>query len=201
MFIIVGLGNPGNKYSRTRHNVGFRVIERLSKIYNIPLEEKEMFVIGKGALEGTESVLLKPLTYMNRSGIAVKKVLNKFYIPQDELAVKLLVIHDDLDLDTGKIKIRKNGSSGGHKGIEAIIQETGTKNFMRIKIGIGRERDVPVEQYVLSNFRPHEKNLIEDAIIKTCDAVAVITTKGIEKAMNTFNRAAKSDAEQAPENR
>ena len=201
MFIIVGLGNPGNKYTRTRHNVGFRVIERLSQIYNIPLVEKELFVIGKGALEGTESVLLKPLTYMNRSGIAVKKVLNKFYIPQDELAVKLLVIHDDLDLDTGKIKIRKNGSSGGHKGIEAIIQETGTKNFMRIKIGIGRERDVPVEQYVLSNFRPHEKNLIEDAIINACDAVAVITTKGIEKAMNTFNRAAKSDAEQAPENR
>jgi len=200
MFIIVGLGNPGNKYSRTRHNVGFRVIERLSKIYNIPLEEKEMFVIGKGALEGTESVLLKPLTYMNRSGIAVKKVLNKFYIPQDELAVKLLVIHDDLDLDTGKIKIRKNGSSGGHKGVESIIRETGTKYFMRIKIGIGREKDVPVEQYVLSNFRPHEKNLIEDVIINACDAVAVITTKGIEKAMNTFNRAAKSDAEQAPEN-
>ena len=201
MFIIVGLGNPGNKYSRTRHNVGFRVIERLSKIYNIPLEEKEMFVIGKGALEGTESVLLKPLTYMNRSGIAVKKVLNKFYIPQDELAVKLLVIHDDLDLDTGKIKIRKNGSSGGHKGVESIIRETGTKYFMRIKIGIGREKDVPVEQYVLSNFRPHEKNLIEDVIINACDAVAVITTKGIEKAMNTFNRAAKSDAEQAPDNR
>lgn len=200
MFIIVGLGNPGNKYTRTRHNIGFRVIERLSQIYNIPLDEKELFVIGKGALEGTESVLLKPLTYMNRSGIAVKKVLNKFYIPQDELAVKLLVIHDDLDLDTGKIKIRKNGSSGGHKGIEAIIQETGTKNFMRVKIGIGRESDVPVEQYVLSNFRPHEKNLIEDAIIKACDAVAVITTKGIEKAMNTFNRDAKSDAEQAPEN-
>ena len=196
MFIIVGLGNPGNKYTRTRHNVGFRVIERLSQIYNIPLEEKETFVIGKWALEGTESVLLKPLTYMNRSGIAVKKILKKFYIPQDELAVKLLVIHDDLDLDTGKIKIRKDGSSGGHKGIESLIQETGTKNFLRIKIGIGRGPGIPVEQYVLSNFRPDDKNLIEDAIIKACDAVAVITTKGIEKAMNTFNRGAK----QAPEN-
>ena len=196
MFIIVGLGNPGNKYSRTRHNIGFRVIERLSKIYNIPLEEKETFVIGKWALEGTESVLLKPLTYMNRSGIAVKKILKKFYVPQDELAVKLLVIHDDLDLDTGKIKIRKDGSSGGHKGIESLIQETGTKNFLRIKIGIGRGPGIPVEQYVLSNFRPDDKNLIEDAIIKACDAVAVITTKGIEKAMNTFNRGAK----QAPEN-
>ena len=200
MFIIVGLGNPGNKYTRTRHNVGFRVIERLSQIYNIPLVEKELFVIGKGALEGTESVLLKPLTYMNRSGIAVKKILKKFYVPQDELSVKLLVIHDDLDVDTGKIKIRKNGSSGGHKGVESIIRETGTKYFMRIKIGIGREKDVPVEQYVLSNFRPHEKNLIEDVIINACDAVAVITTKGIEKAMNTFNRTAKSDAEQSPEN-
>ena len=196
MFIIAGLGNPGNKYSRTRHNIGLRVIERLSKIYNIPLEEKETFVIGKGALEGTESVLLKPLTYMNRSGIAVKKILKKFYVPQDELAVKLLVIHDDLDLDTGKIKIRKDGSSGGHKGIESLIQETGTKNFLRIKIGIGRGPGVPVEQYVLGNFRPDDKNLIEDAIIKACDAVAVITTKGIEKAMNTFNRGAK----QAPEN-
>ena len=196
MFIIVGLGNPGNKYSRTRHNIGFRVIERLSKIYNIPLEEKETFVIGKWALEGTESVLLKPLTYMNRSGIAVKKILKKFYFPPDELAVKLLVIHDDLDLDTGKIKIRKDGSSGGHKGIESLIQETGTKNFLRIKIGIGRGPGIPVEQYVLSNFRPDDKNLIEDAIIKACDAVAVITTKGIEKAMNTFNRGAK----QAPEN-
>lgn len=199
MLIIVGLGNPGNKYSKTRHNIGFRVIEQLSKTYSIPLDEKDTFVIGKGALEGQEAVLLKPLTFMNRSGLAVKKVLKKFYVPQEELAVRLLVIHDDLDVMTGALKIRKDGSSGGHKGVESIIQETGTRNFMRIKIGIGRESGVPVDEYVLGNFRPDEKNLIEDAIILACDAVAVITTKGIEKAMNTFNRAAKTNSGRAPE--
>lgn len=184
MWLIVGLGNPGNKYARTRHNIGFSVVDRLSGEYNIPLQEKDAYVIGKGAIEGNQIVLLKPLAFMNRSGLAVKKILKKSTIQPNEL----IVIHDDLDLEPGMLKIRKNGSSGGHRGVESIIQEIGTKDFIRVKVGIGRDNDMPVEQYVLSNFRPAEKNIVKDAIIRTVQAVAAITTEGVERAMNRFNR-------------
>ena len=184
MWLIVGLGNPGNKYARTRHNIGFSVVDRLSGEYNIPLQEKDAYVIGKGAIEGNQIVLLKPLAFMNRSGLAVKKILKKSTIQPNEL----IVIHDDLDLEPGMLKIRKNGSSGGHRGVESIIQEIGTKDFIRVKVGIGRDDDMPVEQYVLSNFRPAEKNIVKDAIIRTVQAVAAITTEGVERAMNRFNR-------------
>ncbi|MBI3592210.1 MAG: aminoacyl-tRNA hydrolase [Nitrospirae bacterium] len=184
MWVIAGLGNPGNKYSKTRHNIGFRVIERISEAYGITLEEKDSYIIGKGVVEGHDIILLKPLAFMNRSGLAVKKVLKKFNI----LPAKLIVIHDDLDIDTGSMKIKKNGSSGGHRGIESIIQETGTKDFLRVKVGIGRDPYIPVEEYVLSNFRASEKMVIKDVIIKAVEAVSVILTGGIDKAMNRYNR-------------
>lgn len=192
MWIIVGLGNPGSKYAKTRHNVGFSVVDQLAEAYRITLDEKELYSIGKGAIEGQETILLKPLTFMNRSGLAVKRVLKKYGIPSDHLSQTLIAIHDDLDLDTGVIKIRKGGSSGGHKGIESIIQETGTKDFIRVKVGIGRDRDIPVERYVLSTFTPAEKNMIKDAIINASDAVSVIVAEGIDKAMNRFNRSSRS---------
>ncbi|MFZ5996412.1 MAG: aminoacyl-tRNA hydrolase [Nitrospirota bacterium] len=188
MWIIVGLGNPGSRYAKTRHNVGFNVIDQLAEAYRITLNEKELYSIGKGAIEGQETVFLKPLTFMNRSGLAVKRVLKKYGIPTDNLSKTLIVVHDDLDLETGVIKIRKGGSSGGHKGIESIIQETGTKDFIRVKVGIGRDRDIPVERYVLSTFTTAEKNAIKDAIINASDAVSVIVAEGIDKAMNRFNR-------------
>src|SRR5208337_563446 len=186
MWIIAGLGNPGSKYEKTRHNAGFMVIDKLSEQYGIVLEEKYSYCLGKGSIEGHAVILIKPLTFMNRSGSAVSKVLHKF----NTLPGSLIVIHDDLDLDTAVIKIKKTGASGGHKGIESIIQGTGTRDFFRVKIGVGRDRDVPADIYVLSNFRPFEKSIIKDAIIRSVEAVAAIVTVGIDRAMTRYNRAA-----------
>jgi len=187
LWIIAGLGNPGRKYEKTRHNVGFMVVDKLSEQYGIELEEKDSYCLGKGAIEGQAVVLLKPLTLMNRSGNAVSKVLKKF----DTFPGSLIVVHDDLDLDTGVIKLKKTGASGGHKGIESIIQGTGTRDFFRVKVGVGRDRDIPAEIYVLSNFRPFEKSIIKDAILNAVDAVTAIITVGIDKAMTRHNRAAR----------
>lgn len=189
MWVIAGLGNPGTKYSGNRHNVGFKVIDRIAEEYDIPLEEKDIYIIGKGALEGVDVILLKPLTFMNRSGLAVKKILNKKNLSPDNL----IVVQDDLDMNTGIIKIRKNGSSGGHRGIESVIQEIGTKDFIRVKVGIGRDEYIPVEKYVLMNFKPSEKIQAKDGIIKAAEAVASITAEGVGRAMNKYNRSAKAD--------
>ncbi|MGO9015534.1 MAG: aminoacyl-tRNA hydrolase [Dissulfurispiraceae bacterium] len=185
MWIIAGLGNPGNKYEKTRHNVGFMVIDKLADQYGIVLEEKGSYCLGKGSIEGQAVVLLKPLTFMNRSGSAVSKVLKKL----NTFPGSLIVVHDDLDLDTAVIKLKKTGASGGHKGIESIIQETGTRDFFRVKVGIGRNPDIPADVYVLSNLKPFEKSIIKDAIIKAVDAVAAIVTVGIDRAMTRYNRA------------
>ncbi len=193
LWLIVGLGNPGDKYSSTRHNTGFMAIDRLSESHHIPLAVKDVYSLGRGLIEGTPVVLLKPLTYMNLSGVAVRKVLKKFNLFRDGEICNLIVVHDDLDIETGLIKIRRSGSSGGHKGIESVIRETGTKDFIRVKIGIGRDPNMQVEEYVLRRFRPAEKKVVEDAIIKATGAVESIVTCGIEKAMNTYNRAAGRD--------
>lgn len=188
MWIIAGLGNPGTKYSATRHNIGFKVIELLSEEFDIPLREADMYFVGKGTIEGIDVILLKPLIFMNRSGVAIKKILKKNNLLSDDLTDRLIVVHDDLDMDLGVLKIRRNGSSGGHKGVESIIQEIGTKNFVRVKIGIGRDSSVPVEEYVLQNFKPSEENVIKDAIINAARAVTLIVTEGLDKAMNKYNR-------------
>ncbi|WP_333655404.1 aminoacyl-tRNA hydrolase [Dissulfurispira sp.] len=200
VWVIAGLGNPGSKYSATRHNIGFRVIDRLSEEYNIPLEERDVYMIGKGAIEGVNVILLKPLTFMNRSGLAVKKILKKANISADNLMDRLIVVHDDLDIDAGAIKIRRGGSSGGHRGIESIIQELGTKDFVRVKVGIGRDKTIPVEEYVLQNFKPPEKNLIKDVIIYASRAVTAVVTEGIDKAMSKYNRSPKYTITQADKN-
>ncbi len=192
MWIITGLGNPGEKYSATRHNVGFMVLERLSDAFRVPLAVRDGYSLGKGSIDATPVVLLKPLTYMNLSGVAVRKVLKKFNLIREGEVGNFIVIHDDLDLEPGVVKIRLAGSSGGHKGIESIIREIGTKKFVRIKIGIGRDREMPVDEYVLRRFKASEKKVIEDGIIKAMDAVESIITGGIEKAMNTCNRTAKT---------
>ena len=183
MWLIAGLGNPGSRYEKTRHNVGFLVIEEFSRRHQLAFKEKEEYKISKGSLEDEKIILLEPLTFMNRSGIAVRKIMQKSNISPE----KLIVIHDDLDLETGILKIRKKGSSGGHKGIESIIQNVGTQEFIRIKIGIGRDPFVPTEGYVLSKFRKDEMKVIREAIEKAIDSVHAIINDGVEKAMNSFN--------------
>ncbi len=186
MWIIAGLGNPGNRYDKTRHNVGFKVLDKLSDQYGIVLEERDSYCIGKGVIEGQEAVLLKPLTFMNRSGGSVAKILNRFRSSPGFL----IVVHDDLDLDTGVLKLKKTGASGGHKGVQSVIESTGTRDFSRVKVGIGRDPDVPADVYVLSSFRPAEKVIIKEAIINAADAVVAVMTTGIDKAMTRYNRSA-----------
>ena len=183
MWLIVCLGNPGRRYAKTRHNVGFMVADDIARRYGIELKTKESYMIGKGSIEGDEVILMEPLTFMNRSGDAVKEVLRRYPSgPED-----LIVVHDDLDMETGKLKIRKRGSSGGHRGIESIIENLGTREFIRVKIGIGREEGVPAEEYVLRKFGRGQIPLIKDAIVRASDAIAMILRHGADKAMNTFN--------------
>ena len=191
MWVIAGLGNPGEKYSATRHNIGFMVVDRLSEEYLMPFTVKDDYSIGKAAIDHVNVILLKSLTYMNLSGSVVRKILKKTNLLQDGEITNFIVIHDDLDLETGVVKIRRSGSSGGHRGIESIIQETGSRDFIRVKIGIGRDRKIPVEEYVLRRFRAAEKKMVEDGILQAVHAIETILTGGIEKAMNACNRTAK----------
>ncbi len=190
MWVIAGLGNPGEKYAATRHNIGFMVLDRLSDKFRVPFTAKDDYSLGKGSIDHVNVILLKPLTYMNLSGAAVRKILKKANLIQDGEITNFIVIHDDLDLETGVVKIRRNGSSGGHKGIESIIRETGSRDFIRVKVGIGRDREIPVEEYVLRRFRPAEKKMVEDGILQAVHAIETILTGGIEKAMNACNRTA-----------
>jgi PTH1 family peptidyl-tRNA hydrolase len=183
LWLIAGLGNPGSRFEKTRHNVGFLVIEEFLRRQKLEFREKEDCRISKGSLGEERILLLEPLTFMNRSGAAVRKIMQNSNISP----ATLIVIHDDLDLATGTLKIRKKGSSGGHKGIESIIQNIGTQEFIRIKIGIGRDPDVPAEKYVLSKFRKDEMALMKEAIARAVEAVQAIVQDGVEKSMNRFN--------------
>jgi PTH1 family peptidyl-tRNA hydrolase len=184
MWVIAGLGNPGRRYSRTRHNVGFMVIEEVASRHKIDFKEKDKYRIGRGSIEGHDALLIEPLLYMNMSGPVIKNILGKFNVQPENL----IVIHDDLDMEIGKLRIRKTGSSGGHKGVESIIQNIGSKDFIRLKIGIGREEGLLAEDYVLSKFRRNEITLIKDTIQKAADAICSIVSEGVDKAMNKFNK-------------
>jgi len=183
LWLIVCLGNPGRRYAKTRHNIGFMVADDIATRYGIALKAKEYYMIGKGSIEGNEAILVEPLTFMNRSGAAVKEVMRRYPLESGNL----VVVHDDLDMETGKLKIRKNGSSGGHRGIESIMENLGTRESIRVKIGIGREEGVPAEEYVLRKFGKDAIPLIKDAIVRASDAIAMIVRDGVDKAMNEFN--------------
>jgi PTH1 family peptidyl-tRNA hydrolase len=184
MWVIAGLGNPGRKYSRTRHNIGFMVTEEVAHRDKIELKDKkEGYRIGRGLIGRRHILLVEPLLYMNMSGPVIKKILRKFNLQPENL----IVIHDDIDMKIGKLKIKRTGSSGGHKGVESIIQGIGSKDFIRLKVGIGREEGVPAEDYVLRRFRRNEIALVKDTIHNAADAVYSIVSEGVDKAMNKFN--------------
>lgn len=186
MWGIVGLGNPGGRYAKTRHNAGFMVIDLLCGKCGVELKDKGIYLIGKGSIEGANAVFMEPLTFMNRSGLAVREAFRKFGLGPD----KLIVVHDDLDMPAGKIKIKTGGGAGGHKGMESIIHETGARDFARVKIGIGRDPDILVEDYVLSKFKRDEAAEIKHALTEAADAVALIVKEGAHAAMNRYNQKA-----------
>lgn len=183
MWAIVGLGNFPKKYHKTRHNVGFMVVEELASRHSLKFTERELYLVTKGSVGGVEAVLSEPLTYMNRSGSAVLKLVQRFGVVPENL----IVIHDDIDMPTGRLKIRLAGSSGGHKGIDSIIERLATKDFIRVKIGVGRDPEIPPEEYVLKKFTSDEQPVMKEAISRAADAVESILSEGIQSAMNTFN--------------
>lgn len=193
MKLIVGLGNPGRRYERTRHNLGFICVNRLAREYNIKMNKNQGKArTGKGNIAGNEVLLARPQTYMNLSGESVRLLLDRTHTKIDEL----IVIHDDLDLPVGKIRIRFGGGSGGHKGINSIFQETGSRDFYRVRIGVGRPprfkdnleiQEDDVIDYVLSNFTQDEKKIIEKSLPIAGEAVVSLITEGLTAAMNKYN--------------
>lgn len=185
MKYIVGLGNPGKNYEKTRHNVGFMVIDELCKRWGLSLnKEKFKGIYGIGSINGEKVILLKPLTYMNLSGESIRPLLDYYEIDLEDL----IVIYDDLDLPTGKIRLRTKGSAGGHNGIKSTIQHLGTQNFNRLRIGIDRPMNgMKVPDYVLGAFSEGEQPDIEGAIKQAADACEKWVSRTFLEVMNEFN--------------
>lgn len=185
MKLIVGLGNPGKQYDKTRHNIGFDVIDYLSESYSIPLDKakfKGMF--GVGNIAGEKIILLKPLTYMNLSGESIRPIMDYYDIESEDL----VVIYDDLDLPVGKVRLRQKGSSGGHNGIKSTIQHVGTEKFNRIRVGIDRPKNgMKVTDYVLGKFTKEEMETLETIIKKCSDACAEWAKEPFLQVMNKYN--------------
>ncbi len=184
MRLIVGLGNPGPEYAGTRHNVGFRAADVLSRRHSIPFtERRKLAYVGLGRIGGEEVALAKPRTYMNNSGEAVKQLVGRFRLkPQD-----IIILYDEMDLPVGKIRVRPGGSAAGHNGIISIIGALGTQEFPRVRIGIGRATPGGSIGYVLGGFAASEREAIEEAVQRAADAVEAILEAGLEKAMNKCN--------------
>ena len=185
MYLVVGLGYPGSKYSKTRHNIGFRVVEALAERNGARLDtDKQKGLIGKGTIGGEKVIFAKPLTYMNLSGECVRAVADFYKIP----AENVIVVFDDISLDVGKLRIRKKGSAGGHNGIKSIIAHLGGENFPRLKFGVGdKPSGMDLADYVLGNFSAADEQILKQAIDRACDAVECMVTEGSDSAMNKFN--------------
>ena len=185
MYLIAGLGNPGTGYKDTRHNIGFMVVQTWAKSLNVSLTGRRFrssYV--RTVFREKEIILLCPQTYMNLSGLAVRECAHFFKLESENI----LVVHDDLDLAIGRIKSAKNGGAGGHKGILSIFESLGTREFSRLKVGIGRPcHDEPVEDFVLRPFYPEHRSLVEKVISLALQACEIFVVEGIGTTMNRIN--------------
>lgn len=186
MYIIVGLGNPEQKYAGTRHNIGFSAITALADAHNISVDTgKHKALIGKGVIAGQKVILAQPLTYMNLSGESVRELTDYYKIDPAE---ELIVIYDDINLAPGKLRIRAKGSAGGHNGIKNIIARLGSQDFYRIRIGVGEKPSGwDLADYVLGRFPKEEEPVMREALQRTVEACEAIMTQDIQTAMNRFN--------------
>ncbi|MBM9536373.1 aminoacyl-tRNA hydrolase [Desulfobulbus alkaliphilus] len=189
-FLIAGLGNPGSQYQRTRHNVGFLFIDYLADGHGWRVDsEKMQGLFCRGGIHGAQVLLVKPQTYMNRSGVCVRAFVDYFKIPLEHV----LIMHDDIDLQPGRIKMVRQGGAGGHNGIRSIIGHLGTDVFARMKIGVGRPsidhagQGQPVDRYVLANMSAEEVHLFHQRASLMEEAVALFITRGIDVSMNLIN--------------
>ena len=184
--VIVGLGNPGDRYEGTRHNAGFMVLDRLAACYGAQLAVKKFEAAwGTAFAEGRKVSFIKPLTYMNRSGYAVREILHYYNLPMDGV----LVVHDELDILCGRMKITRQGGAGGHKGVASIMEQLGQKGFPRLKLGIGKpEHGEPVETFVLAKPYPEQREVFAKMIDTGVEAAQAVLKSGLSAAMNQFNR-------------
>ena len=193
MKLIVGLGNPGRIYARNRHNIGFMCVSHFARTQGIRFDKKQgQARIGTGEVAGNKLIVARPQTHMNLSGESVIRLVNKFNISLNDL----LVIHDDLDLPLGKIRLSQGSGSGGHKGVDSIITHLGSLDFPRLRVGIGRppiiegsaeDREAEVVAYVLNDFTPEERKTITQVIPKVSEAILNLLNEGLTAAMNKYN--------------
>jgi peptidyl-tRNA hydrolase, PTH1 family len=198
--LIVGLGNPGPKYAHTRHNIGFDLVDRLARRWQISLAEQRRFQgeFGEGlAVAGVRMRLLKPNTFMNNSGQSVRSVLDWYKLsPQQVLA-----IYDEMDLPVGKLRLRLSGSAGGHNGMRSLIAHLGTQDFPRLRVGIGKATAIDASKdtisHVLGRFAPQEQRLLPEVLDMAADAVELALRQGVEKSMSLYNGRAVSGMERS----
>ena len=189
MKLIVGLGNPGPGYANNRHNIGFICLNRFARTHGIKFDKKQGKArTGSGEIGGAQVVLAKPQTYMNLSGESVSRLVRKFNVDLGDL----IVIHDDLDLPLGKIRLRQDGGSGGHKGVESIVASLESPDFLRLRVGTGRPpiaepSESDIIHFVLSGFTPEEKQTLTAVIPQVCEALFCLLTEGLTAAMNKYN--------------
>ncbi len=182
--LIVGLGNPGGKYDGTRHNIGFVVVDELARSWQIPMPETKKFhgQFGEGTISGRKVRLLKPTTYMNNSGQAIRAVLDWYKLTPGSV----LVVYDDMDLPVGRLRLRQSGSAGGQNGMKSAIAHLGTQIFPRLRVGIGTKSEDAIT-HVLGSFSPAEKALVQEVVQFSVSAVEMSLRDGVEKAMSLFN--------------
>lgn len=192
MYIIVGLGNPSEKYRGTKHNVGFDAIDEIANQNGIKVNiSKHKALCGQGIVGGKKVLLAKPMTYMNLSGESVRAIADFYKV---EFEKECIIIYDDISLDVGQIRIRKKGSAGGHNGIKSIIQHMGTQDFIRIRLGIGNKPEkMDLANYVLSRFDEIEKVKVSESVKEIAKACEMIVEKDVDLAMNRFNISKNND--------
>lgn len=185
-WLLVCLGNPGDQYENTRHNVGFMVADQLGERYGLPIQKLKFKALTNiFPISGEKVLVMKPVTYMNLSGEAVRPAADFYKIPPEHI----IVISDDTALDVGKLRIRKGGSAGGHNGLKSIIQQLGTDQFPRIRVGVGKKPhpDYDLADWVLGKFQGEDKKAIDAAVERCADAVECYIKEGPDRAMNKFN--------------
>ncbi len=192
MLVIAGLGNPKKEYNNTRHNIGFETIDYIAKENEIKISEKKhKALIGRGTIKGQQVLLVKPQTYMNLSGDSLKQVADFYKV---DVSKEMIIIYDDVALPVGQLRIRKTGTAGGHNGMRSIINQLGTKDFLRIRMGVGEKPEsYDLADYVLGHFTKKEKIVMEDCIMDANTAIQKIVQGDVDFAMNAFNKKKEND--------
>jgi len=185
MFLVVGLGNPGKKYDITRHNIGFEVIDELARSNDIKMKKiKFKSLIGEGQIMGEKVILMKPQTYMNLSGQAVREAMNFYQLDIGQL----IVVYDDIDIDVGKLRIRKKGSGGSHNGMRNILLQIKDENFIRVRVGVGKPKgQQALADYVLSRFSKEEQKVLIPIVEDSVSAIELMMKESVDLAMNRYN--------------